>query len=94
MSKWVWGYSIWGGKWLLVDFLVYELLGFFGVAPWPTLSETIWHVTRTYPWTVEPIFATIVFLTVHFLYHRPILISIAFGLIVAYGAHTLDRALP
>lgn len=94
MTKWAWGYVWWGAVWLAGVFLIAELAAFYGLAPWPTLSSTVWHALRTYPWLREPVFATIVFLTVHFLYHRPLLVSIAFGLIVAYGAHSIDRALP
>lgn len=91
---WVWGYLWWGLAWLGCGFLAAELLAFYGVAPWPTLSETVWHAVRTYPWLAQPIFATMVFLTAHFLYHRPIWQSAAFGLLIAYGAHLVDHTLP
>jgi hypothetical protein len=92
MSRWVWGYAYWGAGWLLFGFLAAELAGYFGLAPWPTFSETVWHATR-YPAVGPLVFATLVFLSVHFLYHRHIWQSVGYGLIVALVAHWLDHRL-
>ena len=92
MTRWVWGDLWWGVGWLLIGFLAAELLGYFGVAPWPTFSETVWHNIR-YPLVGPLVFATLVFLGVHFLYHRPVWHSVAFGVVVALVAHWLDKRL-
>lgn len=92
MTKWTAGYLYWGAGWLLVGFLAAELAGFFGWAPWPTLSETVWHSIR-YPFVGPAVFATLIFLSVHFLYHRTLTHSILFGLAVAALAHWLDKRL-
>lgn len=94
MTKWVWGYLYWGALWLLLGFLAAELLGFFGVAPWPTFSETVWHSLTTYTWLRPLVFATLVFLITHFLYHKPLLISVGFGLVIALAAHMVDKSWP
>lgn len=92
MTRWEWGFAYWGGVWILLGFLVAELAGYFGVAPWPTFSETVWHSIR-YPLVGPAVFATLVFLAVHFIYHRPVWHSLAFGLVVAFVAHWLDHRL-
>lgn len=92
MTRWQWGYAYWGIAWLAVGFLAAELTGYFGVAPWPTFSETVWHAIR-YPLVGPAVFATLVFLGVHFLYHRPVWHSIAYGIVVALVAHWLDGRL-
>lgn len=94
LSKWAWGYVYWGTVWLLIGFLMAELLGYGGIAPWPTLSETVWHALGTYPWIKPYLFATLIFMFMHFFYHRPILVSLSFGLLVAFSAHLLDKSLP
>lgn len=93
MTRWVWGYAYWGAVWLLVGFLAAELAGYFGLAPWPTLSETVWHSIRTYPPVGPLVFATVVFLTVHFIYQRPVWHAVAYGAVVAAVAHWLDHRL-
>lgn len=92
MTRWVWGYCYWGVVWLLVGFLAAELAGYFGIAPWPTFSETVWHSIR-YPLVGPLVFATLVFLSVHFLYHRPVWHSVVYGLLVAAVAHWLNHRL-
>lgn len=92
MTRWVWGYLYWGIGWLLVGFLSAELAGYFGLAPWPTFSETVWHSIR-YPLVGPAVFATLVFLGVHFLYHRPVWHAVAYGIAVAAVAHWLDHRL-
>ena len=92
MTRWVYGYLYWGVAWLLLGFLAAELCGYFGVAPWPTFSETVWHSIR-YPLVGPAVFATLVFLSVHFIYHRPVWHSLGFGLVVAVVAHWLDHRL-
>jgi len=90
--KWVWSYCYWGIGWILLGFLAAELLGYFGVAPWTTLSETVWHSTR-YPLVGPAVFACLIFLGVHFLYHRPAWHAVAFGIVVAAVAHWMDSRL-
>jgi len=92
MSKWVYGYLYWGVAWLLLGFLAAELAGFYGVAPWPTFSETVWHAIH-YPLVGPAVFGCLIFLGVHFLYHRPVWHSILFGVVVAAVAHWADARL-
>lgn len=92
MTRWTWGYTYWGIAWLLLGFLTAELAGYYHLAPWPTFSETVWHAIH-YPPVGPAIFATLIFLTVHFLYHRPIWHSLAYGTVVALIAHLLDHRL-
>lgn len=94
MSRFDWGIVYWFGFWLGTAFLAAELLGFYGIAPWPTLSETVWRSERASSLVAVVIFATLVFLAAHFLYHRPIWASILFGLAIAVSAHLLDKAWP
>lgn len=92
MTKWEWGFWYWGGVWLLLGFLVAELAGFYGIAPWPTLSETVWHSTR-YELVGPALFALLLTLCVHLLYHRPLWHSVAFGIAIAVVAHWMDKRL-
>lgn len=94
MSGRVWGFVYWGGFWILIAFLAAELLGYYGIAPWPTLSRTVWNSEEVSPWVGVTVFATLVFLGAHFLYHRPIWASILFGLAVAVSAHLIDKSWP
>lgn len=94
MTRWTYGYLYWGAVWLLAGFLAAELAGFWALAPWPTLSETVWHALASYSWVKPPLFATLIFLFAHFFYHRPIVASLLFGLVVAVGAHLLDKSWP
>lgn len=94
MTTWTWGYLYWGAVWLLLGFLVPELLGEFGVAPWRTLSETVWHSESAY-WFVAPaLFATFVGLSLHFFYRRPLTFSLIVGVVFAVVAHLLDSRIP
>lgn len=92
MTRWVAGYLYWGVGWLLIGFLAAELAGFFGVAPWPTLSETVWHSTR-YPFVGPALFALLIALCIHLLYMRGLWHSVFFGLAIAGLAHWLDKRL-
>lgn len=94
MTRWVWGYLYWGAVWLALGFLTAELAGFFGLAPWPTLSSTVWHATKTYPLVGSAVFALLLGLLAHFLYHRPLTVSLLFGVLVAAAAHLADRSWP
>jgi hypothetical protein len=80
--------------WLLVGFLVAELLGLYGIAPWPTLSETTWHAIRTYPLVASGLFGLLIGLGAHLLYSRPLLVSLLFGIVVSAAAHLTDKAWP
>lgn len=93
MSRTEWGYAYWGAGWLLLGFLVAELLGFFRVAPWPTFSETVWAAER-HEFVGPLVFAGLIGLIAHFLFHRPLWASLLFGLLVAFAAHIADRAWP
>lgn len=93
MTRAVWGYVYWGIGWLLIGFLAAELAGYFGIAPWPTFSETVWFAER-YSLVKPFVFATLITLIAHFLYHRPLWHAAAFGVLVAVGAHLADRAWP
>ena len=92
MTRHVWSYAYWGGVWLLLGFFAAELAGYYRVAPWGTFSETVW-VSERYPLVGPLVFATLIFLSVHFLYHRALWQSIAFGLTIALAAHWLDHRL-
>lgn len=94
LTVWVWGYLYWGLIWLLVGFLLPELLGEFRIAPWRTLSETVWHSEHTY-WFVSPaLFALFIALSLHFFYRRGLTLSILTGLALALAAHLIDRRIP
>jgi hypothetical protein len=95
VSTWTWSYLIWGARWLLVGFLLFELAArdVLGWAPWMSLTATGRHAISTYPIVGPLLFATIVFLAVHFIYTRPLWQSIAYGLVVALVAHWLDHRL-
>lgn len=94
MTRTSWGYAYWGAGWLLLGFLLSELLGYYRVAPWPTFSETVWSAIKVDPGLIGPlVFATLVFLTVHFLYHREVWKSVLFGIVVALVAHWMDKRL-
>lgn len=94
MTKWQWGYLIWGLRWLLVGFLAFELVAddVLGPAPWPSLSATWEHAIRTYPgYYIGPLtFGCFVFLCVHWIYGHPWWQSIIFGLVIASLAHWVD----
>ena len=92
MNRFIWGYIYWGVVWILLGFLTAELLGLFAIAPWPTLSETVWH-SENYPIVKPLLFATLLTLIVHFLYQRPLWHSVAFGIGIALVAHWLDKRL-
>lgn len=94
MSRWVWGYVWWGGIWLLLGFLIPELLGNWKLAPWPTLSETVWHSDQTYPVVATLLFALLLGLVAHFFYHRGLGASLVFALVVSVAAHLFDKHLP
>lgn len=97
MSQWTWGYWIWGFRWLLIGFLAFELTAkdVTGVAPWPSLSATVWHADKTYaPYVASALFALLLGLMAHFFYHRPLWQAIAFGLAISVSAHLLDSRLP
>lgn len=93
MTRTTWGFLYWGGVWLLVGFLAAELTGFFRVAPWPTLSETVWASER-YPLVASGVFALLLGLMAHFLYRRPLWQSLLFGVLVAAAAHIVDARWP
>lgn len=95
MTRWEWSYLIWGFRWLLLGFLGFELAAqdVTGLAPWMSLTATGRHAVKTYPAVGPLIFATVVFLTVHFLYDKPVWKSIAYGLVVAFVAHWIDARL-
>lgn len=93
LSKWEWGYIYWA-SWLLFGFLAAELAAYFHLVPWPTLSETVWHSLSTYQWLSPILFAVLIFLFMHFFYHRPIVLSLLSGLSIAVAAHLIDRSLP
>lgn len=46
MSQTAWSLVVWGA-WLAL-FLALELLGYFRVGPWITLSETVWGLEMKY----------------------------------------------
>lgn len=91
MTRLHWGYLIWAG-WI-VAFLALELTGYFRVAAWPTFSETVWGA-ESYPFVKLIVFAVLLALIAHFLYHRPLWHSVGFALVVAVAAHVFDRHLP
>jgi hypothetical protein len=94
LTKWTWGYLYWGGVWLAAGFLIPELLGNWGIAPWPTLSETVWHSDTTYPVVATLLFALLLGLVAHFFYHRTLGASLVFALVVSVAAHLFDKHLP
>lgn len=100
MSQWTWGNLIWGVRWLLIGFLLFEIAAkdVTGLAPWPSLSKTWEHAIDAYKIgdvdVIGPLtFATFVFLCVHWIYRHPVWQSIAYGIVVAGVAHWLDHRL-
>ena len=95
MTVWTWSYLIWGFRWLFLGFLGFEIASkdVTGLAPWMSLTATGRHAIATYPPVGPLLFATIIFLTVHFLYNRKVVESILFGLAVAALAYWLDKRL-
>lgn len=95
MTVWTWSYLIWGARWLLLGFLGFELAArdVTGLAPWMSLTATGRHAIGTYPVVGPLLFATLVFLGVHFLYRRPVWHALAYGVVVAGVAHWLDHRL-
>lgn len=93
MSRTDWGYLYWGLVWILVGFFAAELAGYFGLAPWPTLSETVWFAER-YRFVRDGVFALLLCLMAHFLFHRPLWHSALFAVVVAAAAHIADRSWP
>lgn len=55
--------AVWAA-WLLL-FLVLELLGFFRLAPWYTLSSTSWANEKAYPILKTVLFGFLIGLAVH-----------------------------
>lgn len=92
MSRINWGYAYWSA-WIFIGFLLPELLGYFGIAPWPTFSETVWAALH-YPFVKPVVFAVLLALMAHFLYHRPLGHSVVFALLVAGAAHIADKSWP
>lgn len=91
---WVWGYGVWSG-WLLL-FLVLELASkdVFGLAPWPSLSATVWHAIHTYPLVGYALFGFLFGLVAHFFLERNLAWCVLYGIVVSVGAHLLDSRLP
>lgn len=92
-AVWLWSYLYWGVAWLLLGFLAAELAGYFRLAPWVTFSETVWHA-ETHPLVAPVVFATLLALIAHFLYHKPLWASVIFAVVVAASAHLLDKSWP
>ena len=94
MTTWKISYLVWGVGWLLLGFLVTELLAkdVTGVAPWMSLSATWMHAIKTYPrYYIAPLtFGLFVFLGVHWIYGHSWWQSILFGLVIASLAHWVD----
>ena len=95
MNTWIWSYLIWGLRWLLIDFLVFEMLSrdVLGIAPWYSLTGTTRHAISTYPPVGPLLFALLIALGVHFIYRRPLWHSVVFGIGIALVAHWLDKRL-
>ena len=85
MSRWVWGYVVYG-LWLLL-FLGLELPGYFREVPWVTLSETSWHAEATYRVLPSIMFGFLLGLSVHIRYRVPLWHAVAFGVMVALGSY-------
>ncbi|HZT91248.1 MAG TPA: hypothetical protein VFA05_04335 [Gaiellaceae bacterium] len=90
--RWVWSYGVWAG-WLFA-FLALELAGLWRVVPWVTLSETSWHAERTYPVLYVALCGFLIGLNLHIVLRVSLWRAVLFGLVVAAGAHLLNRAWP
>lgn len=93
MTRWDWGYAYWA-LWIFGMFLIPELLGFFHVAPWPTLSETSWHAEAHWPILRTVLLGFLLGLAVHIVYRVPLWEALAGGLVVAVVAHHLHERTP
>jgi hypothetical protein len=93
MSKHAYDALYWGVAWIGVGFFAAELLGYFGVAPWGTLTSTVrWSIT--YPLVGVFLMGVVIFLPAHLLFGRPVWQSLLFGLAVSVAAHLLDKQWP
>ena len=93
MTRHVWDALYWGVVWLLLGFLAAELLGYWNIAPWGTLTSTVrWSIT--YPLVGVVLMGVVIFLPAHLLFGRPVWQSLGFGLAVSVLAHLLDKRWP
>lgn len=92
MTRWVWSYGVWVA-WLVL-FLLLELPGEFRWTPWVTLSETSWHAEHTYPAVRILLDAFLVGLTLHIVFEITLWKAELYGLVVAVGAHLLNKHWP
>ena len=86
LSRWEWGDLYWA-VWIFVLFLIPELLGLLGVAPWPTLSSTAWHNQREYPILRSIIAGFLIGLAVHLRFQTPLWRAEAGGIGIAVLLH-------
>ena len=92
MSRWVWSYGVWG-IWLGA-FLVLELLGEFGAAPWVTLSQTAWHLEDWFRLLYVLLCGFLIGLTIHIGMKIDLGRAVIAGMIIAIGLHFADKVLP
>lgn len=93
LTRWVWGYLYWGVVWLLLGFFLAEMLGWSGIAPWPTLTATTRHA-ELYPLVSVALMGVIIFLPTHLLFGKPVWSSLLFGVAVSLLAHLVNHSWP
>lgn len=87
---WVdWSNLVWGLA-IGVGFMTLELTGWLHLAPWRTLSETIWVDEGHYHILYLLIAAILMGLMLHFLSRIPLWHAFALGLVVAVLSHLID----
>lgn len=78
---------IWAG-WLLL-FLGLELAGFFGVAPWGTLSSTAWANEQEYPILRTILLGFLIGLAVHIRFETGLWRTTLGGTLIALAVNAL-----
>jgi len=88
VSKETWGNIYWG-VWIFGLFLIPELLAFFHVAPWPTLSSTAWVDERTYSILKTVLFGFLMGLAVHIRFQTHLARAEVGGIGIALLVHAM-----
>lgn len=83
-----WSNLVWGGMTAFV--IAVELLGYFKVGPWRTLSETIWLDENQFHVIYLLVGSFLCGLTLHFLSRIPFWHAIVLGLVVGVISHLIS----
>ena len=87
-----WNYVVWPG-WILL-FLALELSGLWGLTPWTTLSEFSWKLESEH-WLIHAMFfGFLIGLCIHIVFKGPMWSTQLLGLVIALGAHLVNKSWP